>query len=90
MTINSWKGEQQQQQQKQALEAWAFRSLALKNLGYDLSFEGSNIFVGKLEVSFWALWKEKNPFFPWSCDPLILSKMGEICNLTKNDHVRGA
>ena len=32
MTKNSWKGEQQQQQQKQALEARAFRSLALKNI----------------------------------------------------------
>ena len=36
MTINSWKGEQQQQQQKQALEARDFCSLALKNILTDL------------------------------------------------------
>ena len=62
-------------------------SYVQNNLGQDLSFEGSNTFVGKLEVSFWALWK-KNPFSACSCDPLILIKLGEICNLPKNHHVR--
>ena len=54
-----------------------------KKLGQGLSFEGSNVFVEKIGVSFRAVWIG-NQCLPWPCDPLILSKMGEICNLAKN------
>ena len=56
--------------------------------GQDLSFEGSNIFYCQLEVGFWSVWK-KSQISAWSCDPLILGKMGKFIIWQKMPMFRG-
>ena len=56
--------------------------LLFRNSDQKLSLEGPNIFLGKLEVGFWSVWKKLGiGSILWS--PYI-EQNGEICNLTKN------
>ena len=54
-----------------------------ENLGLNLSFEGSDIFVGILEVGFLALRTKKNQYLSALRDPVKLLQMRKFCNLVK-------